>query len=62
MFNNLTTIWVFTLILALALFMVGMPLVTIWAINTLFSTSIPFTIYTWAASTWFTLIIFAKLK
>lgn len=38
------------------------PLITIWAINTLFLTSIPITFATWFAVTWIQSVIFMSKK
>ena len=49
-------IFVFLALVVIAL----APLVTIWAINTLFATQIAFTIETWLATFWLTAILTAS--
>lgn len=41
---------------------VGGPLLTIWALNTLFSLSIAYNLATWAAAFWLTALFAAKVK
>jgi hypothetical protein len=44
-------------IAALILFLVVLgPLITIWSLNTLFDTGIPFTLWTWLAVFWLNLV------
>lgn len=38
------------------------PLISIWAVNTLFGTAIPFTLATWFASFWLTVSLATKYK
>lgn len=43
--------------LAVILIIVGAPLLTIWSLNTLFALAIPYTVATWFATGWLTLIL-----
>jgi hypothetical protein len=45
------------ILLGAVLILIASPLATIWAINTLFSLAIPFTIPTWLAATWLTILL-----
>lgn len=52
-----------TSIIALALVLTGVgPLITIWALNTLFSTGIAFTIQTWVAVVTLKSALLIKIK
>ena len=42
----------FFFILMVVVLVIILPLVTIWAVNTLFGLGIEYTIWTWLASTW----------
>lgn len=55
--SNTTLTAILVLILAAIIIGIG-PLLTIWALNTIFNTSIAYTFYTWAA----TLILQLSLK
>ena len=37
------------------------PLVTIWSINTLFTLTIPYTLETWGAVVWLTMVTFGNV-
>ena len=43
--------------LAVIVIIVGAPLLTIWSLNTLFALAIPYTVTTWFATGWLTLIL-----
>lgn len=43
---------IFLLIIVLIAIIVFSPFLTIWSLNTLFSTGIPYTFWTWAAILW----------
>ena len=51
----------FVLALIAFLVIVG-PIITIWAINTMFNLNIEYTLSTWAAALWLTGMVSAKLK
>jgi hypothetical protein len=44
-------------LLCLLLFLIFVPLLSIWSVNVLFSTDIPYSITTWIASMWLTVLI-----
>jgi hypothetical protein len=42
----------------IAAFIVSIPLISIWALNTLFpQLSIPYNLYTWLAAAWVTMVV-----
>ena len=46
-------------VLVIASFSVAIPMMTLWALNTLFpSLSIPYNLYTWLASAWVMVLLF----
>ena len=50
------------LVLLIAVLVVAAPLISIWALNTLFSLSIPYTFWTWLAMVWVNIVTFGKFK
>ena len=50
---------VFVIVLAVVL-IVFLPLLSIWAVNTLFGTAIPFNVATWFASLWLSAVVGGK--
>lgn len=46
-----------TIVLIAILVIVFFPFVTIWSLNTLFSLDIPYTLSTWFATVWITLLV-----
>lgn len=55
----LTSVLVILLVVGLV---IAIPLVAIWAINTLFLTAIPITFYTWVAAFFLIMVIQGKNK
>lgn len=53
--NNFFTV-VFVIVLAVVL-IAFLPLLSIWAVNTLFGTAIPFNVATWFASLWLGIVL-----
>lgn len=51
---------VFFVLLLVFVFVVG-PLITIWAINTLFGLGIAYTVWTWLAAVWLQMVTFGGL-
>ena len=51
--------WIMFFILA---FIAFVPLLSIWSVNVLFLTDIPYSITTWIASMWLTILILNKAK
>lgn len=49
------------LILLLILLIVFSPLITIWALNTLFALNIAYTVWTWLATAWLSLVTFGSV-
>lgn len=49
------------LIVLLILLIVFSPLITIWSLNTLFNLSIAYTIWTWLATAWLSLVTFGSV-
>ena len=49
------------LIILLILLIVFSPLITIWALNTLFALNIAYTIWTWLATAWLSLVTFGSV-
>jgi hypothetical protein len=49
------------LIVLLVLLIVFSPLITIWALNTLFALGIDYTIWTWLATAWLSLVTFGSV-
>lgn len=47
------------LVLLVGLF-IGGPLITIWALNTLFSLNIPINLFTWIATCWVVFILTSR--
>lgn len=47
-------LWICVIILLVIAVVACVPLVSIWALNTLFGLTIPYTLSTWAASLWLT--------
>lgn len=45
----------------LILLIVFSPLITIWALNTLFNLGIAYTIWTWLATAWLSLVTFGSV-
>ena len=52
-----STAFVIGLLLGFVALIVGGPLITIWALNTLFNLSIAYNIATWFASLWISFIV-----
>lgn len=50
----------FALLLILGLIVVG-PLITIWAVNTLFGLGIAYTFWTWLAVVWLQMVTFGNI-
>ena len=48
------------ILILLGVFIVS-PLVTIWSLNTLFSLTIPYTVATWFATVWLSLVTFGNV-
>ena len=48
-------------LLVVALIAIG-PLITIWALNTLFGLGIAYSFFTWAATVWLTAVLSAVAK
>ena len=57
----MTLVHVILVVGAVALFLLS-PLVTIWALNLLFATAIPFTLSTWFATVWITALLVTKVS
>jgi hypothetical protein len=53
---------IFGLVLLLLAALAFLPLVTILALNTLFTLGIPFNFYTWAAMVWLNIVVLAPFK
>jgi len=52
-----------TFIFLLILFaVVFSPLISIWSLNTIFTTNIAYTFETWAATVWLTILIFGRIS
>lgn len=51
-----------TIVLIAILVIVFFPFVTIWSLNTLFSLDIPYTLSTWFATAWITLLVTSPIK
>lgn len=51
----------FALIFLLLLLIVFTPLITIWALNTLFNLGIAYTFWTWLATAWLSLVTFGSV-
>jgi hypothetical protein len=52
-----TTAYYLGILLGALIILVASPMASIWAINTLFSLTIPFTLQTWLAATWLTILL-----
>ena len=50
----------FLIIFFMFAFIIFVPLLSIWSVNALFSTDIPYSITTWIASMWLTVLIVSR--